>query len=139
MADTRVQIQTNIIEVVSAGTFPVVEYDDDTHLPIEPTENAVPKTIVCNEVAAGISANKEYSAMSLKYVLRDWRFECIIEFNKEVSLSSFIEELSPIKFATGGGLVADITFGDMQVEHPVRQGSHSGTRVTFGLTVQTRR
>lgn len=139
MADTRVAIQTKIIETVMSGTFPIVNYDDDTHLPIEPTENDIPKAVICNETNAGLSASKAYSAMSTKFVLRDWRFECITEFNKEVSLSSFAEELSPIKFTTEGGLIAEITFGDMQFEHPVRQGAHSGTKVIFGLTVQTRR
>jgi hypothetical protein len=133
----RTEIQKRIQELVQNGTFNQVDYDDD-HLPVEGSPLS-PKSVACNEVGAGMSSNASNGATGTGFVLTDWRFECEALFTSEVDVSDFmINQLTALNFNTDG-LLVNVSPGNYNVEHSPRNASHNGTKLTIGLTANTRR
>ena len=134
----RTEIQKKIQELVQDGTFKKISYDT-AHLPIEEVGVLSPKSVYCNEVGAGLSNSASKGATNSGFVLTDWRFECVAQFTAEVDVSDFmINELKTLNFNTND-LVVTVTPGSYNVEHSPRNASHNGTKLTIGLTANTRR
>ena len=134
----RTEIQKRIQELVQDGTFRLISYDT-AHLPVEEVGTISPKSVICNEVGAGLSSNASNGATSSAFVLTDWRFECEALFTSEVDVSDFmINQLTALNFNTDG-LLVNVSPGNYNVEHSPRNASHNGTKLTIGLTANTRR
>ena len=134
----RTTIQNKVVELVEAGTFTAVTYTGNVATDTEELET--PSSIVCNEVSGGLTDKAKTGATSVAYSLAGWRFECVVSFNKEVDTSTFLlGELKNLNFNVDNMLVSVTPTGDFNVTHPPRQGSHNGTKLTIGLTVNTRR
>lgn len=134
----RTTIQKNIQELVQDGTFKKISYDT-AHLPIEEVETLSPKSVSCNEVGSGLSNSASKGATNSGFVLTDWRFECTALFDSEVDVSYFVlNELKTLNFNTTD-LAVTVTPGNYNVEHSPRNASHNGTKLTIGLTANTRR
>ena len=124
--------------LVQGGTFRLITYDT-AHLPVEEVGTLAPKSVSCNEVGAGLSSNSSNGAFGTGYVLTDWRFECEALFTSEVDVSDFIiNELKALNFNTDD-LLVNVSPGNYNVEHSPRNASHNGTKLTIGLTANTRR
>lgn len=135
----RTEIQKKIHELVAAGTFHKISYDS-SHLPVEDAETLTPGSVAVNEVSGGLSDSASTGATGFDYVLTNWRFEAIAEFTSEVDVSYFmLNELRKLHFNKDDLLVSIVPSGDFQVSHSPRQASHNGTKLTIGLTVNTRR
>jgi hypothetical protein len=93
-----------------------------------------------NELSGGFSDSASTGATSSDFVITNWRFEAVAEFTAEVVTDYFIlNELRNLNFSVDNLLVSIVPSGDFQVTNPPRQASHSGTKLTIGLTVNTRR
>lgn len=135
----RIEVQTRVHSLISAGTFNQVTYNKGTHLPIEGGPQ-FPKSIAVNEISGGFTDSASTGATSSDYVIRNWRFEAVVEFSNEVLTDYFIlNELRKLNFSVDNLLVTIVPSGDFQVTQSPRQGSHNGTKLTIGLTVNTRR
>jgi hypothetical protein len=135
----RVDIQRRIMELLQGGTFHKITYDT-AHLPIEDAEVLVPESVYANELSGGLSDSASTGATGFDMVLTNWRFEGVCEFTSEVDVSYFmLNELRKLNFNVDNLLVSIVPSGDFQVTHPPRNASHSGTKLTIGLTVNTRR
>jgi two-component sensor histidine kinase len=135
----RVEIQKAVHEKIKGGTFKKVTYGTD-HYPVLSSAEAVPGSIICNEVSGGLSNSVKFGATSSRFTIRDWRFEVLVEFNCEVDVSYFLlNELNSITFNSDEGVVVISPSGDFGVEHPPRQGAHNGTKMKIGLTANIRR
>lgn len=135
----RTDIQKKIHELVAGGTFYKITYDT-AHLPVEDVSTLVPESVAVNEVSGGLTDSAATGATGFDYVLTNWRFEAVAEFTSEVDVSYFmLNELRKLHFNKDDLLVSIVPSGDFQVTHPPRQASHNGTKLTIGLTVNTRR
>lgn len=135
----RTTIQKKVSELLMNGTFHRVSYNT-VHLPIEDVETLQPKSVVVNETGGGLADNARTGATGAGFVLTNWRFEAVAEFTSEVDVSYFmLNELRNINFSEDNLLVSIVPTGDFQVTHPPRNASHNGTKLTIGLTVNTRR
>ena len=133
----QTDIQKAIMEKLQAGTFNKVTYDDNKH-PVEGAAES-PAAIICNQVSGGLTDSARTGAVGLNYAITDWRFEARMAFNSEVDTSYFLlNELKNINMSSNGVLVR-ITPIDFSVEPPPREASHNGTKITIGLTANTRR
>ena len=133
MEDLKVEVQKKIIETVATGTFYPVTYEaHDTlsivaKVPVLGGTAVAPTQVLCNEVSAGASDSVKQNSRGKGYSLRNWRFECRIDFAKEVSLSFFFtQELKDLIFEVDGFMVS-VSLADYTVEHPVQLGGHTGT------------
>jgi len=134
----RTTIQNKVVSLVESGTFPAVTYVGNTATDTGVLE--APKSIICNEISGGLTDKAKTGATAFKYSLTGWRFECVVDFSKEVDTSTFLlGELKNLNFNVDDMLVSITPTGDFNVTHPPRQGSHNGTKLTIGLTVNTRR
>jgi hypothetical protein len=134
----RTEIQKRVQELVQDGTFRLITYDT-AHLPVEEVGTLAPSSVACNEVGAGLSDNAKNGATTSGFVIRDWRFECTAQFTSEVDVSDFmINELRSLNFNTDD-LLVNVSPGSYNVEHSPRNASHNGTKLTIGLTANTRR
>lgn len=133
----KTDIQTQLTQSVRNGTFPIVSYDADD-LPVLGVSKA-PGSVACNELSSGLSDSSRYGATQAKPVYRNWRWEVVVEWTCEVDVSYFIENELSMNFNLDSLLVSVIPSGDFQVTHPPRNASHNGTKLTLGLTVNTRR
>jgi len=135
----RTTIQSKVTELLQAGTFHKISYST-YHLPSEEVETSAPKSVVVNETGGGLTDNARTGATNTGFVLTNWRFEAVAEFTSEVDVSYFmLNELRSINFNEDNLLVSIVPAGDFQVTHPPRNASHNGTKLTLGLTVNTRR
>lgn len=133
----RIEVQNRITELLKVGTFPTITYTDKI---ASEGVNKVPGSIVVNELAGGLADSAAFGATSFDYVIRDWRFEAIVEFDCEVATDYFmLNELRKLNFDVDNLLVTVVPSGDFQVTHPPRNAPHNGTKLTIGLTVNTRR
>lgn len=134
----RVEIQKKIVDLLEAGTFTKVIYSG--RVPVDSVDKASPKSVVVNELSGGLTDSARTGATSSDFVLTNWRFECRAEFTCEVDISYFmLNELRQINLNVDNLLVAIVPSGDFRVVHPPRDGSHNGTKLIIGLTVNTRR
>jgi hypothetical protein len=133
----KTDIQTQITMAGQSGTFPSVTYDS-SDLPVIGT-NKAPGSVIANELSGGMSDSSRFGATSNQPVLRNWRWEMRLEFPCEVDVTYFLENELSLNFNLDSLLVSVIPSGDFQVEHPPRNASHNGTKLTVGLTVNTRR
>tara|TARA_R110002167_G_scaffold64689_2_gene182933 strand:+ start:1457 stop:1870 length:414 start_codon:yes stop_codon:yes gene_type:complete len=134
----RLTIQTKILEVIKAGSFPVVQYDPTTGCPTL-TGECVPPNVWVNEVQGSVTDSSRRGARTREFSLTPWIFEARIKFPVEVDTEEFItSELSEVKFQDGTTLIV-VNAGSYRVEHPVGQGSQKGTELIISLTVNTRR
>lgn len=145
MDDLKVIVQTKILETVAAGTFYPVTYAPsekegiDVKVPTLGVTPVKPGSILCNETSAGLTDSSKQNSRAKGYSLRNWRFECNLSFAVEVSLTYFFtNEAKDITFEVDGFMVS-VSLADYTVEHPVRQGGHTGTKATVGFTVNSRR
>ena len=130
----RVSIQAKLIALFKVNTFEVVQYDGNG-VPSVGHGFETPK-VVCNEVAASIEAN---TGQDTNYSLKDWSFDMILSFGKEVDFSNFIGSLADMTFSENN-VVANVKIGhSVVIQHPVRQGAHSGSEIRFNINVNTRR
>lgn len=135
----RTDIQKKIHQQIAAGTFNKITYDS-SHLPVDTGVSQAPSSIVVNELRGGLSDSARYGATNQGMVIRDWRFEAVAEWPCEVDVSYFLQEqLIKLYFNVDNALIGIVPSGDFQVTHPPRQASHNGTKLTIGLTVNTRR
>jgi len=135
----RTDIQKKVHELVAAGTYHKITYDT-SHLPVEQAETLEPGLVAVNEVSGGLTDSAANGATGFDYVLTNWRFEAIAEFTSEVDVSYFmLNELRKLNFSKDNLLVSIVPSGDFQVTHSPRNASHNGTKLTIGLTVNTRR
>lgn len=135
----RATIQKKVSELLVGGTFRKIAYDT-AHLPVEEVETLVPKSVIVNETGGGLADNTRTGATGTGFVLTNWRFEAVAEFTSEVDVSYFmLNELRNINFSEDDLLVSIVPTGDFQVTHPPRNAPHNGTKLTIGLTVNTRR
>ena len=135
----RVTIQKRVTNLLQTGTFHTVVYDT-SHQPVEGEGTVTPSSVSVSEVSGGLSDSSRLGATSSGFVLADWRFEAVAEFTQEVDTSFFmLNELQKLNFSEDNLLVTIVPAGDFQVTHPPRNASHNGTKLTIGLTVNTRR
>ena len=135
----RVDIQKRITELIQSGTFKEVTYDSQHH-PVEEVYTLSPTSIVVQETGGGLTDSVKTGATSSGMVLTNWRFEAVAEFTSEVDVSQFmLAELRRITFNVDNLVVSIVPSGDFQVTHPPRNAAHNGTKLTLGLTVNTRR
>lgn len=135
----RVTIQAKVTELIEAGTFNKITYTNG-RAPEELEEGQVPQSVIVNEISGGLTDSARTGATSFGFVLNNWRFECVAQFPCEVDTSTFmLNELRNINFNEDNMLVSIVPSGDFRVIHPPRDGSHNGTKLIIGLTVNTRR
>jgi hypothetical protein len=136
----RTETQSRVTELLQGGTFYKVTYDSSTDLPTESDEILAPTSVIMNEISGGLSDSVKHGATGTGFVIRDWRFEVVAEFTSEVSCDYFLmNELRKLNFNVDNQLISVVPSGDFQAKHPPRQASHNGTKLTIGLTVNTRR
>jgi len=135
----RTEVQKRVTEMVLAGTFYKVTYVDK--IPTETTTTLSPSSVVMNETNSGLSTLvADTGGCSHAPVQKNWRFELVAAFDSEVSVDYFFEnEFKKLYFTYEGLLVNVVATGDYNVTHPPRNDSHNGTKLTLGLTVNTRR
>ena len=127
------------MELVQGGTFHKITYDT-AHMPVEEVETLTPKSVIANETGGGLTDSSRTGATGSDLVLANWRFEAVAEFTSEVDVTYFmLNELRNLNFNVDNLLVSIVPSGDFQVVHSPRNASHNGTKLTIGLTVNTRR
>jgi hypothetical protein len=134
----RVAIQTKIIETLRDGTYPVVDYDKRTNLPVALSKSLTPE-VVCNEIDGQI--NKAVGAAS-GYVMTDWHFEARVKFSSEVDVTEALMGFNfNFNYESGSSQYAVmIVMGSQYTpEHPPMDGSHQGTRVTLSFVVNVKK
>lgn len=135
----RVTIQAKATELIESGTFAKITYTNGRE-PEASTGDKSPQSIVVNEVSGGLTDSAKTGATSVGFVLTNWRFECKVDFTCEVDTSYFmLNELRQLNFNVDNLMVSIVPSGDFRVIHPPRDGSHNGTKLIIGLTVNTRR
>lgn len=133
----RVNIQNVIIDVIEKGVYPIVKYVGN-----KPSLNGVyastPKIWV-NETQATIDTSSKNNSQDGAMNLGPWIFQAIVDFDREVDISTFVrEKLAKFNFSDGEYLVS-IKAGGYTVVHPVTGGGHTGTHAVINLTATTRR
>lgn len=135
----RTAIQKAIVDLIEAGSFYKVTYSGKQ--PTETMTKVDPASIAINETGSGMSSSvRNTGGCDHAPVLTNWRFECVVDFNCEVSVDYFLlHEFRNLYFTSENLLVNIVSNGDYKVIHPPRQDSHDGTKLIIGLTVNTRR
>jgi hypothetical protein len=133
----KIDIQNKVVAAVEAGTFTKIVYSGKT---ASEAGTIAPQSVVCNEAPTGatVSNSVRFGATNSGSVLTSWRFECIARFTSEVDSSYFLMNELETMYLTSDGVLATI-IPDSQPIQPPRQASHNGTKLTIGLTVNTRR
>lgn len=136
----KTEIQKKIIEVIEAGTFPMIRYDENTPIVGENYTEEIGKPIVwVNETAAQINDSAKDSGRDRKYNLSGWNFEARIKFKTEVDTSYFVtNELCDLTLHVEGYMVR-VKTGGYNVMHPPTGGPPTGTQIVLNLTANTRR
>ena len=136
----RIEVQKRLTEMLENGTFYKVVYDS-LKQPAVTLDTLAPGSVAVNEINNGLSASvRDTSSVTHAPVRVNWRFEVMAEFSSEVSTDYFFEnEFKNLYFEHEGLLVNVVSSGDVSVSHPPRHNSHNGTKLTIGLTVNTRR
>ena len=136
----RTDIQTRIIQALKGGNYPVVTYSS-SGLPVTGTQTLVPE-VVCNEIEGQIV---RAGGSGSGYVMQGWVFEALVKFSKEVDVTDSLMDFS-LSYVYTDPTDSSKTYAVMIVfnsqytsEHPVTQGSHTGTRVKLSFIVNIKK
>lgn len=130
----RTTIQARLIALFKVDSFEVVTYADDIPSVGHGTETP---TVTCNEVSAGIEAG---IGGSTTYDLKNWAFDLLCDFKKEVDFSDFIESLENMSFSADDNHLVVVTVGSNVIaNHPPRQGAHGGTQLRFSINIDIKK
>lgn len=138
METLRTKIQIIVADALRNGTFYKVEYTDGN--PVVDGTKAVPQSVSCNEVSGQVNFSAARAASTTSPVMANWRFDCLAEFTCEVDVQYYLlNEMGQLTFSFDNLLVTVTPTGEVRTSHPPRTGAHNGTKLTIGLTVNTRR
>lgn len=129
----RTDIQTRIIRKIRDYSFTPVTYDTGGY-PAEGLSPLLPE-IICNETGGDVTQNL---GRDNNYVLHNWRFETVLTFQKEVDVTDFLMGFN-LTFTSGRYAVIIVLGTSYSVEHPVTQGSHTGTKATITFVANVKR
>lgn len=131
----RVDIQSKLIGLFKVNTYEIVDYNTDG-IPTVGHGNETPG-VECNETTASIATQP---GQSTKNRLLNWTFDIICSFENEVDFSNFISDLEDISYTYNDEILVKVSIGNnVNVQHPPREGAHSGTQLRFNILVNTRR
>ena len=129
----RTRVQTKLVELAKAASFPVVEYEHDgTPQPISDRQVLKANTpVLVNEVEATFSEDDSHRR-SFRDQRDSWQFLMRLQFSREVLLETFENDLidnPPIVEAANGLSQVTLHLVSTDAEHPVQRNASSGTSV----------
>ena len=131
----RTDIQAKLIALFKVNEYEVVSYDE-LGIPSVGETKETP-IVVCNEISANLSSNVGQTNTLL---LTGWSFELRLNFQQEVDYSDFVLGLSNISYAYNSDTLVAVNLGSsILVNHPVREGGHTGTELVFNLNVDIKK
>ena len=133
----RVEIQNKIRDLFEGQNFEIVKYNKTTR-----------KAYIDGNETPTVEVNEISNSPVLKlgantgYVFEGWTFEVILNFNNEIDFSNFILDLdtSKLNFVYNNTIkVENIVSNRISVDHPARQGHHSGSQIKLNINITLRR
>lgn len=135
------RIQNALVELGRAASYPPVSYNPETgEASADLNTSIAPATALANEVSVRFAPARE-NRRSFKREIIDWRFDLHLEWNQEITLEPFFEQISdepPILPRDDANDLKQVTLllvgGD--VRHPAQQESLRGTRSRIGFIAE---
>lgn len=136
-------VHNSVVEAIKAGVFLPVTYDQETKLmsiAVEEEDAVPPASISANELTCLFGLPERYRRSRI-FERNTWRWQVIVKFDREVVAEVFEENLliDPILVPSdkdNGLRQITINLLDAEYIHPPRQGSSSGTQVTYTFEAQ---
>ena len=137
------KIHDALVEIIKQGIFLPVAYDPDNPIMFisdEASDAVPPASVAVNETECTFGL-PERNRRERKYERGPWSWQAVVKFNREVVAEVFEEELlaSPILIESDRAnnlRQVTVILEHAGYVHPPRQGSSSGTRITYDFQIR---